>query len=288
MCGPLCDAVLGVQRSANVLEELERSNLLLVPLDRRREWYRYHHLFRELLRVVLLRSDPALIPRLHDRAAGSFEANGHPDLAIEHAQAAGDADRRHACSPVSPRRRTPPVGWKPCHRWLESFEPRSTERYPQRYLAPSSKRWRVTLQEPSDGPMPPNRGRSTACCPTAAPSTPGCAWRRRSAVEAWLACGPTRSSRVTVSRPAAATALIVIPIGAAAATEMGVDVRPVMMSICVAAAASLLTPVATPVNLIAQGAAGYKFGDYWRLGAAVMVVFFVVSVVVVPIFWPFT
>ena len=85
-----------------------------------------------------------------------------------------------------------------------------------------------------------------------------------------------------------ATALIVIPIGAAAATEMGVDVRPVMMSICVAAAASLLTPVATPVNLIAQGAAGYKFGDYWRLGAAVMVVFFVVSVVVVPIFWPFT
>jgi len=85
-----------------------------------------------------------------------------------------------------------------------------------------------------------------------------------------------------------ATALIVIPIGAAAATEMGVDVRPVMMSICVAAAASLLTPVATPVNLIAQGAAGYKFGDYWRLGAAVMVVFFVVSVIVVPIFWPFT
>jgi di/tricarboxylate transporter len=85
-----------------------------------------------------------------------------------------------------------------------------------------------------------------------------------------------------------ATALIVIPIGAAAATEMGVDVRPVLMSICVAAAASLLTPVATPVNLIAMGAAGYRFGDYWRLGAAVMVVFFVVSVLVVPIFWPFT
>jgi di/tricarboxylate transporter len=85
-----------------------------------------------------------------------------------------------------------------------------------------------------------------------------------------------------------ATALIVIPIGAAAATEIGVDVRPVLMSICVAAAASLLTPVATPVNLIAMGAAGYRFGDYWRLGAAVMVVFFVVSVLVVPIFWPFT
>jgi di/tricarboxylate transporter len=85
-----------------------------------------------------------------------------------------------------------------------------------------------------------------------------------------------------------ATALIVIPIGAAAAAETGVDIRPVLMSICVAAAAALLTPVATPVNLIAMGAAGYKFADYWRLGLAVMVVFFVVSVFVVPIFWPFT
>jgi di/tricarboxylate transporter len=84
-----------------------------------------------------------------------------------------------------------------------------------------------------------------------------------------------------------ATALIVIPIGAAAAAETGVDIRPVLMSICVAASAALLTPVATPVNLIAMGAAGYKFSDYWRLGLAVMVVFFVVSIVVVPIFWPF-
>ena len=60
------------------------------------------------------------------------------------------------------------------------------------------------------------------------------------------------------------------------------------MSVSVAAAAALLTPVATPVNLMCMGPAGYRFGDYWRLGAAVMVVFFVVSVVVVPIFWPFT
>jgi di/tricarboxylate transporter len=83
-----------------------------------------------------------------------------------------------------------------------------------------------------------------------------------------------------------ATALIMIPIGVAAAAEMGVDVRPVLMSICVAAAAALLTPVATPVNLIAMGAAGYKFGDYWKLGIVVMAVFFVVSVFVVPVFWP--
>jgi di/tricarboxylate transporter len=84
-----------------------------------------------------------------------------------------------------------------------------------------------------------------------------------------------------------ATALIMIPIGAAAAGELGVDVRPVLMSVCVAAAAALLTPVATPVNLIAMGAAGYRFGDYWRLGVVVMAVFFVVSVFLVPLFWPF-
>jgi di/tricarboxylate transporter len=59
------------------------------------------------------------------------------------------------------------------------------------------------------------------------------------------------------------------------------------MSICVAAAA-LLTPVATPVNLNAMGLAGDRFGDYWKLGAVVMIVFFVVAVFLVPIFWPFT
>jgi di/tricarboxylate transporter len=84
-----------------------------------------------------------------------------------------------------------------------------------------------------------------------------------------------------------ATALIVIPIGVAAATELNVDIRPVLMSISVAAAAALLTPIATPVNLIAMGAAGYRFGDYWKLGMVVMIVFFIVAVLVVPIFWPF-
>ena len=84
-----------------------------------------------------------------------------------------------------------------------------------------------------------------------------------------------------------ATALIMIPIGVAAAQELGVDIRPVLMSISVTAAAALITPVATPVNLIAMGAAGYRFGDYWKLGTVVMVIFFIVAVLVVPIFWPF-
>jgi di/tricarboxylate transporter len=85
-----------------------------------------------------------------------------------------------------------------------------------------------------------------------------------------------------------ATALIVIPIGVAAAAETGTSILPVLMCVCVAASAALLTPVATPVNLIAMGAAGYKFGDYWKLGLVVMAVFFVVAILVVPIFWPFT
>jgi LuxR family maltose regulon positive regulatory protein len=93
MCGPLCDAVLDTTGSAQVLAWLEASNLLLVPLDRRRRWYRYHHLFRELLIAELDRREPQLVPQLHTRAAGWWEANGLPELAIDHAQAAGDADR---------------------------------------------------------------------------------------------------------------------------------------------------------------------------------------------------
>ena len=65
----------------------------MVPLDHRREWYRYHHLFRELLSTELRRREPDLVPELHLRAAAWFEANGMPETAIDHAQAAGDADR---------------------------------------------------------------------------------------------------------------------------------------------------------------------------------------------------
>ena len=84
-----------------------------------------------------------------------------------------------------------------------------------------------------------------------------------------------------------ATALIVIPIALAAAAEMGVDVRPVLMSVTVAASAAYLTPVATPVNLMVMGPAGYRFGDYWRLGLPLLAVTFLVAVFLVPVIWPF-
>ena len=93
LSGPLCDAVLATSGSGRVLSSLEDSNLLLVTLDRRQEWYRYHQLFRELLRAELERHEPELVQTLHARAAAWCEANGLPELAIDHAQAAGDADR---------------------------------------------------------------------------------------------------------------------------------------------------------------------------------------------------
>jgi LuxR family maltose regulon positive regulatory protein len=90
LCGPLCDAVLEAGGSERLLVELERSNLFLVPLDDRREWYRYHHLFAELLRVELASREPALPPTLHRRAAAWHRQAGELDAAIHHATAAGD------------------------------------------------------------------------------------------------------------------------------------------------------------------------------------------------------
>lgn len=93
MSGPLCDEVLGRSNSAALLEELEHSNLLIIPLDRRREWYRYHHLLREMLATELRRRDPGRIAELHARAAAWFESEGHLEDALRHAQAGGDLDR---------------------------------------------------------------------------------------------------------------------------------------------------------------------------------------------------
>ncbi|MGC2005301.1 MAG: LuxR C-terminal-related transcriptional regulator [Trebonia sp.] len=93
MCGSLCDAILEETGSTAVLEQMEARNLLVIPLDRHREWYRYHHLLRDLMRAELRRREPDLIQDLNFRAAAWFEANAMPEAAIDHAQAAGDYDR---------------------------------------------------------------------------------------------------------------------------------------------------------------------------------------------------
>ncbi|HSN43348.1 MAG TPA: SLC13 family permease [Propionibacteriaceae bacterium] len=84
-----------------------------------------------------------------------------------------------------------------------------------------------------------------------------------------------------------ATALIVIPIGLAASAQMGVSPLPVLVSIAVFAAAALLTPVATPANLMVMEAAGYRFGDYWKLGLPLAALYGVVGIFLVPAIWPF-
>jgi di/tricarboxylate transporter len=83
-----------------------------------------------------------------------------------------------------------------------------------------------------------------------------------------------------------ATALIIIPIAVAAARELGISPRAVLMSVNIAAAASFLTPVATPVNLMVMAPAGYQFTDYWKLGSICLLWFFLVAVFLVPVFWP--
>ena len=92
MCGPLCEAVLDLPGSAATLAELTRSNLLLVPLDQRGQWYRYHHLFRDILLAQLHRLQPDLIPVLQRRAAGWYLRNDLPEDALEYSIAAGDVD----------------------------------------------------------------------------------------------------------------------------------------------------------------------------------------------------
>ena len=93
MSAPLCDAILDEPGSRARLRGLEATSLFLVPLDRRREWYRYHALFREFLLGELRRVEPDVIAKLHLRAADWYEANGSPALALEHLLNTTERDR---------------------------------------------------------------------------------------------------------------------------------------------------------------------------------------------------
>jgi LuxR family maltose regulon positive regulatory protein len=93
LSGSLCDAVTGLEGGQTRLEELERSNLLLVPLDEERRWYRYHHLFSEFLRERLRRENAGLVSELHGRASAWHEKNGTASEAVGHALAAEDFSR---------------------------------------------------------------------------------------------------------------------------------------------------------------------------------------------------
>lgn len=84
-----------------------------------------------------------------------------------------------------------------------------------------------------------------------------------------------------------ATVMIVAPIGLSLAATMGVSVLPFLMGIAVAGAAAFLTPIATPANMMVMKPGGYRFGDYWKLGLPLVVLFLVAAVWYVPLIWPF-
>jgi LuxR family transcriptional regulator, maltose regulon positive regulatory protein len=93
LSGPLCDAVTGQGDGKAMLETLDRGNLFLVPLDDRRRWYRYHHLFADVLHARLLDEQPDGPPELHRRASVWHEQNGDRSEAIRHALSGEDFDR---------------------------------------------------------------------------------------------------------------------------------------------------------------------------------------------------
>jgi LuxR family maltose regulon positive regulatory protein len=90
LSGPLCDSVTGRSNSRNLLHTLEKNNLFIFPLDDRREWFRYHQLFADLLRQRLRQSQPAIVSDLHLRASEWLSQNRQEEVAVEHAIAAED------------------------------------------------------------------------------------------------------------------------------------------------------------------------------------------------------
>ena len=93
LTGALCDEVLERTGSAQLLESVRRRNLLVVPLDDRREWYRFHHLMTQFLQTELSRRDPARKRAIHRRASDWYQVRGDADGAIRHAVRSGDLDR---------------------------------------------------------------------------------------------------------------------------------------------------------------------------------------------------
>ena len=121
LSGPLCDAVTGQGGGKAMLEALDRGNLFLVPLDDRRRWYRYHHLFADVLHARLLDERPDQVPDLHRRASAWHEQNGERTVAIEHALAGEDFERAaYLCELAIPAMRRDRREMA-LRRWLEAL-----------------------------------------------------------------------------------------------------------------------------------------------------------------------
>ncbi len=121
LSGPLCDAVTGQDGGRAMLEALDRGNLFLVPLDDRRQWYRYHHLFADVLRARLLDEQPDRVPELHRRASEWYEQNGDRSEAIRHALAGGDFERAADLVELAIPATAPERQEATLRRWLEAL-----------------------------------------------------------------------------------------------------------------------------------------------------------------------
>jgi LuxR family maltose regulon positive regulatory protein len=93
LCAPLCNAVTEREDGKEILDILERNNLFLIPLDDKRQWYRYHHLFADVLQAHLIEAQPEQVSSLHQRASAWYEQTGFPHDAIRHSLAAEDFER---------------------------------------------------------------------------------------------------------------------------------------------------------------------------------------------------
>ncbi len=140
MCGPLCDAVAGLDgiNGQHMLEQLERENMFIVALDNERRWYRYHHLFAELLRQRLPLGASVPLAELHGRASRWHEQNGADLEAFQHAGAAGDIARAAhlmtgAGLPLHFRGAAVPV-----LRWLRALPPAVLDARPELRVAQAS------------------------------------------------------------------------------------------------------------------------------------------------------
>ncbi len=119
--GSLCDALTGQNNGQEILEYLEHVNLFVVPLDNERRWYRYHHLFADLLRQRLRQAQPQQQPTLHLRASEWYEANRFTEQAIEHALRAKDHERAACLAETAWREMHMNYGGLYWLRWVEAI-----------------------------------------------------------------------------------------------------------------------------------------------------------------------
>ena len=165
LSGPLCEAVLGSSAAATQLRRAEAHGLFLTPLDRRRQWYRYHGLFREFLLGELRHTEPGIIRTLHQRAADWYESNGAPVLAVEHLLPTTDRDRTVRLVTKLARQMYQAGQVSTLQRWYRAIGEVNIERYPPLAVhtclasvitgdTPGAMRWTEVVDAASFDPVP--------------------------------------------------------------------------------------------------------------------------------------